>query len=319
MPSIQRLFDLRRLPHTALAMAACGLGGIASAQTGNPTAGQALYVQRINFPVSGLLNCADCHGPQEIFGAYLAQRGASTDAGVLSQLNGAISADRGGMSLYSSWTTQQRTDVSAYIARGASAPAPPPSGSATPTASPNPVLFPSTSVGSTGAVIGILLTNSAGTTVTFATRAVVIAAGDANDFQIVAPPAGTTACQTAGGTLGPGMSCSIGARFAPTASGNRGATWRVDFANGVYSRALSLQGTATTTPAPAPAPSPAPAPAPAPSPPASSPDAGGGAIGGLQSLAGLLALWGVSGLRRRRTDRSLLPIHRSAVPGCCQR
>jgi hypothetical protein len=114
--------------------------------------------------------------------------------------------------------------------------------------------------------------------------------GNAGDFLVAAPPAGTPQC-IAGYSLGPGMSCSIGAQFAPTAAGSRSAAWTINFTGGVAPRSLSLQGTATATGAPAPAPAPSAANAPT--------SGGGGALGWL-NLLGLVALWGVGERGRSR-------------------
>jgi mono/diheme cytochrome c family protein len=294
-----RLFHLRTLPPAAIALAACS--GSALAQTGDPVAGAALYVQRLNFPVSGPLNCADCHGDGPIFRSFFQSRGID-EAGVLARINGAIAGNSGGMNVYSVYTTQNRADVAAYIMRGPSAPpppppfAPPPGGTppaATPAATPNPVMFNSTTIGSTSTVVNILINNASAAPVTFGSPAVVGGGGNAGDFLVAAPTSGTAQC-ISGFALGPGMSCSIGAQFAPTASGTRSAAWTVNFTGGVAPRSLSLQGTATTTSAPAPAPAPTPAPAPS---AANAPTSGGGGAFGWLNL---LALAGLAGLRRRR-------------------
>src|SRR5512133_550363 len=106
MSNVGWLLQLRTLPRAALALAACTATSAALAQTGNPVNGQALYQQRVTFPVSGALNCEDCHGP-----AYLFRAAASA-----STISGAISANRGGMSLYAFLTTQQINDIAAYVA-----------------------------------------------------------------------------------------------------------------------------------------------------------------------------------------------------------
>jgi hypothetical protein len=159
-------------------------------------------------------------------------------------------------------------------------------------------MFNSTAVGAMSAAVGVLFTNASAAPVTFANPAVVSGGGNAGDFLVAAAPAGTPQC-IAGYVLGPGMSCSIGAQFAPTAAGARSAAWTINFIGGVAPRSLSLQGTATATGAPAPAPAPAPTPAPAPS-AANAPTSGGGGALGWLNLLGLVALWGV-GERQRRS------------------
>jgi hypothetical protein len=307
MTNRRHLFHLRTLPHAALALAACS-SGAALAQTGDPAAGAVLYVQRVNFPGSGLLNCEDCHATGPLFRSFFESRGID-EAGVLSRINSAINGNRGNMGVYSIYTAQNRADVAAYIMRGPSAPpppppfAPPPGGvapAATPAATPNPAMFNSTAVGATSVAVGVLFTNASAAPVTFAIPAVVSGGGNAGDFLVAAPPTGTPQC-IAGYVLGPGMSCSIGAQFAPTAAGSRTAAWTINFTGGVAPRSLSLQGTATATSSPAPAPAPAPAPTPAPAPSAANaPTSGGGGALGWLNLLGLFALWGV-GERQRRS------------------
>lgn len=294
-----RLFHLRTLPQAAIAIAACGS---ALAQTGDPLAGAALYVQKVNIPGSGQFNCEDCHATGPLFRIFFESRGID-EAGVLSRINGAIGGNRGGMGAYSGYSAQNRADVAAFIMRGPPAPpppppfAPPPGGAppaATPAATPNPVMFNSTQVGATSAAVGILFTNSAAAAVTFGNPAVVGGGGNAGDFLVTTPPAGTPQC-IAGYALGPGMSCSIGAQFAPSTAGTRTAAWTINFVGAVAPRSLSLQGTATTTAAPAPAPAPAPTPAPS---AANAPTSGGGGAIGWLNLLGLAALAGLG--RRRR-------------------
>ena len=298
MSNARRLFHLRALPRAAFALAACAVGNSAMAQTGNATNGQALYQQRVNFPVSGALNCEDCHGP-----AYLFRAAASAGA-----ISGAISANRGGMSLYAFLTTQQINDIAAYVATALPPPpplaAPPPASSpppATPTASPDPALFPGTAVGSASPVVNVLFTNTAPANVTFNTPAIVAAAGDTQDFLVAAPTSGTPQC-ISGRVMAPGTSCSFGVQFAPRAAGTRSATWTVNFMGTVSPRTVTMHGLATTASAPAPVPAPAPAPVPAPAPAASSaiaPSAGGGGAVEWTALLALAALSGLASVRRR--------------------
>ena len=74
-----------------------------------------LYKQTVPFPVSGPVSCQDCHGPAYIFKA------ASTAVAI----SAAITANRGGMSAYSSWTAAQISDVAAYVAVAAPPSLPP--------------------------------------------------------------------------------------------------------------------------------------------------------------------------------------------------
>jgi mono/diheme cytochrome c family protein len=301
MSNAGRLFQLRSLPRAALALAACAASGAVPAQTGNPTNGQVLYQQRVNFPVSGALNCEDCHGP-----AYLFRAAAS--AGTIS---GAIAANRGGMSAYSSLTAQQVNDIAAYVAVALPPPPPPaapPPGSipppATPTASPDPALFPSTVIGGASPVVNVLFTNTSAANVTFNNPAIGAASGHTGDFRVAAPTSGTPQC-ISGRVMAPGTSCSFGIQFAPSASGTRSASWTVNFTGSVAPRTVSMQGVATTAAAPAPAPAPAPTPAPAPAPVTSSanaPTAGGGGAVDWSTLLALAMLGGLASACRRSRD-----------------
>ena len=241
MSNAGRLFHLRALPRAALALAACAAGSAAMAQTGNATNGQALYQQRVNFPVSGALNCEDCHGP-----AYLFRAAASAGA-----ISGAISGNRGGMSLFGFLTAQQVNDIAAYVAVAMPPPpppaAPPPPSSpppATPTASPDPALLPNTVVGSASPVVNVLFTNTAPANVTFNTPAIAAASGHTEDFLVAAPTSGTPQC-ISGRVMAPGTSCSFGVQFAPRAAGTRSATWTVNFTGTVSPRIVTMQGQAT--------------------------------------------------------------------------
>lgn len=283
------LFSLRSLPHAALAIVACGATS-AMAQ-GNAANGATLYVQTMNIG-GAQLNCQNCHGFAGTF--RVSQFAGMTEAQIRGQIDSAISANSGGMGVYSVFTPQQRNDVAAHIL-AAPAPTPPPPFAPlpTPTAAPNTVMFGSTAIGATSTTITVLLTNSATVAITLANPAVVPATGQVGDFKSATVPTGQTACVN-GGILEPGMSCSIGAQFAPTAAGDRTATWNVNFSGNVPARALSLQGTATATGTPAPAPGASPAPTSANAPV----NAGAGALGWMQ-LLGLFGLLGAAVIRRR--------------------
>jgi mono/diheme cytochrome c family protein len=291
------LFHPRTLPRAAFALAVCATSGPSLAQSGNATNGQTLYQQRVNFPVSGALNCEDCHGP-----AYLFKAAASASA-----ISGAISANRGGMSAYGFLTSQQINDIAAYVAIALPPPpppaAPPPVGSpapAAPSASPDPALFPSTAVGSVSNVVNVLFTNTASVNVTFNTPAIVAASGDTSDFLVAAPTSGTAQC-ISGRVMAPGTSCSFGIQFSPRTAGARSASWTVNFTGTVPPRTIALQGTATTASASAPVPAPAPAPTPAPvaSSSANAPSSGGGGALEWTALLALAALSGLTSIHRR--------------------
>jgi cytochrome c553 len=284
MSNTRWLFQLRRLPHAALALAACGAVQPAVAQ--NAANGQVLYQQRV--PDQSGFSCEDCHGP-----AYLFQR----TAGAIST---AISQDRGGMRvLYSSLTAAQISDIAAYMAAALPPPPPPPvtppPGSppppTTPMASPNPVMFNSTQVGTMSPVVNVQFTNTSAANITLASPVISAATGHATDFLVATPTTGSARCIPGYG-MAPGTSCFFGVQFAPSSAGARSATWTISFTGAVASRTLPLQGTATTTAAPAPAPAPAPSSANAPT------SGGGGALGWL-SLFGLAALSAIAGRRRR--------------------
>jgi trimeric autotransporter adhesin len=278
MLNLDRLFRLRTLRRAAFAIAVC-CASSALAQTGNPTTGATLYAQRAA-PGSGV-SCQDCHG---FAGNFRALRLAGlNEAAVFARVDGAIRGNTGQMATFSSWmTAQQRTDVAAYIVT-APAPTPPPPFAPlpTPTATPSPVMFSSTEVGSTSATVTVLVTNNSTIAATFANPAVVPSTGHVGDFKSAPVAAGLTECPISGGTLEPGVSCSIGAQFAPTVSGSRSATWNVRFTGNVPARELTLQGTANAATTPAP-----------PSNSANAPS-GGGALGWM-NLLGMLVLLGVA-------------------------
>jgi cytochrome c553 len=285
MLSRHTLFRLRNLLHAVLAVAACT--ATSALAQGNAANGATLYVQKVTI-MGAQLSCQDCHG---FAGTFRVSRfPGSTEAQILATINGAIGGDSGGMSVYSTWTQQQRSDVAAHIL-AAPAPTPPPPNAPlpTPTASPNTVMFGSTAVGATSATVTVLLTNgsSNAATISLGNPAVSNGTGQVGDFRPAAPPPNVTACTT-GLVLNAGMSCSIGAQFVPTAAGARTATWNVNFVGSpsVPAREVTLQGTATGT-------------ASAPTSSANAPlNAGAGALGWI-NLLGLLVLLGFSGTRRR--------------------
>jgi MYXO-CTERM domain-containing protein len=298
------LFNLRTLPRVAFAAAACAASNAAVAQTGNAANGEVLYRTDVlidGFPAA----CRDCHDAGAL-GRQFVNQGLD-EAGITSRISAAINGNRGpGMGAYSSWTAQQRADLGAYVYLSATsapppplAPAPPPPSAPTPAATPNPVLFGATQVGTTSPTVGVLFTNSSGATINFASPAITAVGGATSEFLAALPPSGTTMC---GASLAPGTSCSFGAQFRPQASGARSATWIVSFTGGVAAATLTLDGMATASQAPAPAPppaspSPSPSPAPAPSAANAPTSGGGGATGGL-ALAALAML---AALRRRST------------------
>ena len=302
MSDRKSLFQLRTLPPAVLALAAVALSGTAQAQS-NAANGATLYKQPVPIPMGAPASCENCHGPAFIFKA------AST-AGAISA---AISANRGGMNAFSSWTAAQIGDVATYVAAAAPptlpplalppgtpapaptpTPAPPPPGTptTTPTINPSPAMFSSTEVGRYSATTGILVTNGTTVAVSLATPALVPPSGTSTEFVVTTAPAGTTNC-VPGFRLDPGTSCSFGVQFAPLAAGVRSEKWTINFADGVAAREVTLEGTAIAgTGAGG-------GTAPTGSSAANSPADGGGAALGLTHLLGLLALSGVGGLRRR--------------------
>lgn len=149
---------------------------------------------------------------------------------------------------------------------------------------PGTVMFTSAAVGATTAPTVVMLTNQSAA-VMFAPQIVLPGGANPGDFVPMTPASGTPC--GAGGSLAAGATCTLAFAFRPAATGNRAATWSVQFA-GSPSRAIGLQGTATAA-----APSPAPAPAPAPS---------SGGASGAAALAGLLAALLAGGRRRRTGD-----------------
>lgn len=299
MSKRRALFHLDALPHTALAFMALGVMNATYAQTGDPVRGKTLFELKVN-TTSGLRNCEDCHGTAAVLYSLYSGMGHN-EASTYNLITNGINSVAIMAPYRTLWGTQERLDVAAYLMRGPHVtappppppPPPPPSGTptpATPSASPNPMLFSSTSVGSNSSVVGVLLTNSSASAVTFASVPVTFFSGDTTDFVVGTPPSGSTACQ-AGTVLAAGMSCSFGVRFSPQAAGARFAVWNINFTGGVTARQLSLQGTALAAPTPTPTPPP-------PSSSSAPAQEGGGATGGL-ALAGLLV---ALGLRRRPRD-----------------
>lgn len=300
MSNRKALLHLRTLPPAVVALAAAGFSSSALAQS--VTNGETLYKQKFTFPVTGGVACQDCHGP-----AYIFKAAASAAA-----ISGAISADRGGMRALQSpvLTTAQIADIAAYVAQAAPpttpplalppgspppapapAPAPPPPSGAAPAITPKPAMFSSTQVGSYSATLGIQVTNSSTSTLTFAIPALVPPSGTSSEFVPTAAPSGTTNCLP-GGQLAPGTSCSFGVQFAPLSAGTRTEKWTINFASGAAAQEVTLEGTAIAGSGTASSPTAAPT-------AANAPTGGGGALGWL-GLAGLLGLLGIAPRRRPR-------------------
>lgn len=299
MSNRKSLLHLRTLPPAVLALAATGLGGSALAQS--VANGETLYKQKFTFPVTGGVACSDCHGPAYIFKA------ASSAAAI----SGAISADRGGMrTLQSMLSAGQIADIAAYVAQAAPpttpplalppgspppapapAPAPvtPPPAGTGPAITPKPAMFSSTEVGKYSTTLGIQVTNSSTSTLTFAIPALVPPSGSSSEFVPTSAPSGTTNCLP-GGQLAPGTSCSFGVQFAPLAAGTRTEKWTINFASGAAAQEVTLEGTAIAGTGGAASPTAAPT-------SANAPTGGGGALGGL-GLVGLFALLGIAPRRR---------------------
>lgn len=300
MSNRKSLLHLRTLPPAVLALAATGLSGSALAQS--VANGETLYKQKFTFPVTGGVACQDCHGP-----AYIFKAAASAAA-----ISGAISADRGGMRALQSpvLTTAQIADIAAYVAQAAPpttpplalppgspppapapapAPAPPPPAGTAPAITPKPAMFSSTEVGKYSTTLGIQVTNSSTSTLTFAIPALVPPSGSTSEFVPTSAPSGTTNCLP-GGQLAPGMSCSFGVQFAPLSAGTRTEKWTISFASGAAAQEVTLEGTAIATAGGTSSPTAAPT-------SANAPTGGGGALGWL-GLAGLFALLGFAPRRR---------------------
>lgn len=280
----QKLFSLRTLLHVSLAFAACGATN-AFAQAGNPANGATAYTEK----VAGA-SCQDCHG---FAGTFRDLRFAgANEATIRASIAGAIARNAGQvMGVYQNapWTGQKTSDVSAHLVVAITPPPPPPFAPLpTPTATPSPVAFPSTAVGATSAQIPVLLSNSAGTSITLGNPAVNPSTGQVANFRSAAVTAGLTACVN-GGVLQPGASCSMGFEFVPTTTGASTATFRVTFVGNVPGRDITLQGTATGAAGGSTAPTSS----------ANAPlNAGAGALGWI-NLLGLLALLAIGGTRRR--------------------
>lgn len=308
MSDRKALFRLRSLPPVALALAASGFGGAAVAQVGNPTTGATLYAQTVPIQGGVPLSCANCHGPANLFKS--SRLATLNEATILARINGFIASNTGGMGAYTSWTQQQRADVAAFINTATAAPPPPPltlppgtpappppapapaPAPVPPTAAPTATAtaFSSTEVLKVSEPIGILITNSTSSTITFESPALTPAAGTSSEFLATDPPAGTTKCLPLM-SLEPGVSCSFGARFAPLSAGARSEKWVINFRAPIPAREITLEGTAIATTAAATGTAPTGSSA------ANAPtDGGGGALGWVS----LLGLGGFAALAQRR-------------------
>ena len=279
----QKLFSLRTLMYGVLTFAACGATSV-FAQAGVPANGAIAYTEK----VAGA-SCQDCHGFAGTF-RDLRFPGAN-EATIRAAIQAAITSNAGQvMAVFQNapWNAQKTSDVAAHLVVAITPPLPPPfAGLRTPTATPSPVMFPSTAVGATSAQIAVVLTNVEGIAITLGNPAVNPSTGQVANFRSAIVAAGQTACVN-GGVIQPGASCSMGFEFVPTAGGASTATFRVTFVGNVQAQNITLQGTATGAGGSA-----------APTTSANAPlNAGAGALGWL-NLLGLLALLGVSRTRRR--------------------
>lgn len=284
------LFHLRALPRAAIAIAACAGASAALAQ--DAANGRVLYRKGVPFGSGVMVSCDDCHGPG--FQIRVTYPSAQTAAGIRNGINRNAGP---GMANFGFLTMAELADIAAYVVADPTPPppppfSPPPAGTAaTPMASPNPAMLPSTPVGSLSAVVNVQFTNTSTANVTFNTPAIASISGDAADFPVAAPTVGTAQC-ISGRVMAPGTSCWFGVQFKPSAAGTRNATWTMNFTSGVAPRTVTLQGTATTTAAPAPSPAPAPS--------ANAPTSGGGGALDWLALTGLGLLAGVAARRRAR-------------------
>ena len=105
------------------------------------------------------------------------------------------------------------------------------------TLSPNPLTFPSGTVGTASAPMAVTLTNGGGAVLTVTARP-SIAGTNASDFTIA-----TENCSSPG-TVAAGGTCAINVVFTPTANGARTATLTVTDSAGSGSQTITLNGTA---------------------------------------------------------------------------
>lgn len=176
--------------------------------------GQALYV---NVDPPATLSCKGCHGdpPTGLSAALLPT---------------AISANLGGMGMFSFFTSSQLADIEAYITNPSAAAAPAVS------LSPASLAFTSQEIGTTSAAQTVTLTNTG-------TGALTLSGVAAS-----APFVQTNGC---GASVAAGASCTIQVSFAPTATGAASGTLSLtDNASG-SPQSVTLTGTGTPVPAPA--------------------------------------------------------------------
>ena len=110
------------------------------------------------------------------------------------------------------------------------------------TLTPNPIAFPSTTVGSTASAITATLSNTGNATLNI--TGITIAGADPTDFALAT---GANAC---GSTLAAGASCSIYVTFTPASAASFSATLSVADNAAGSPQSSTLTGTGTTPPAP---------------------------------------------------------------------
>ena len=239
-----KLFRLRNLLHAVLAIAACGATS-AFAQAGMPPTAQRVHARSSRGRAA---SCQDCHG---FAGTFLVTRvfPGATEATIRARhQQAAIAANSGGMS-----AVFDAMDAAENLRRCGS-----PCGRDPYRHRRRRLLrcrhrlqHRNRDVRQHGGwrherTVRVLLTNSAtnAATITLGNPAVNDGTGQVGNFRRATVAAGQTACMN-GVVMQPGMSCSIGVEFVPTAAGARTATWRVNFVGNVPAREMTLQGTAT--------------------------------------------------------------------------
>lgn len=114
------------------------------------------------------------------------------------------------------------------------------SGGGSVTITPNPLTFPNTTVGATSAVGTATLTNNTSSAITVAAA-----------FTITGPFAfgGTGNCPAVGSSIAAGGSCTLSAKFSPTAAGTQTGSMTIPLGSGTQT--LTLSGTGVSSAAPA--------------------------------------------------------------------
>jgi len=201
----------------------------------NAAVGRQLYLNTNGAPLS--CGSGTCHSADPTLRIKKIQNGTTATA-ILRAISNVSEMRFLGSAPYTV-STQQATDIAAYIANPAAA-----SGAPAISLSGTALTFASTQLAvtnSTSTPVSITLTNTGGAALTITG----IAKSGSNATEFTA----TGTCVGASVTVNAGATCTIGARFTPTVAGTRTATFTLQ-SNAATNPSISLSGTAAavTTP-----------------------------------------------------------------------